>query len=485
MPRCGRAARALSIAAAASFLVAAEPRAHAANSVQGTAEVAVGWTDNVFNAPSTPYAPLSCDAAGNCTPTPPACDSTKSTTCAQGAPLPRFSDFFFQLRPGIAYTTGAARAVQRLAFNFNADLFVLHPQGNSYTNTLDWNGFFIPSKKTELMVGLQSQEGRINTLNLQNTADATGLAVSPSLATSTTFFTQGANEALVDHLTKQWNFAQALTFLAFIPLSPRTLPDTYTTTVDLGAERLFALDAVGVDLRSEYVVYGATRDTTTGTVAPLQQQVIDSAIARWRRDWSNFWSTEAALGLIMAMNAADGSERIWQPYALAVARYFNERATGELRYEHSIVPNPLSGATFVADQATLRVTVPLPQKTRLFLSGSGGYEHAQLYNQDSTGGQRTGLVATAEIALADASLTWQALPYLGVFARYEYYRQFGHPSDLGFMQPNIERNIVLIGVAGIYPVAAAARVPNRPGLRVDRADMPMIPEPHSLPAVPH
>ena len=45
-------------------------------------------------------------------------------------------------------------------------------------------------------------------------------------------------------------------------------------------------------------------------------------------------------------NAADGSERIWQPYALAVARYFNERATGELRYEHNIVPNPLSGATF-------------------------------------------------------------------------------------------------------------------------------------------
>ena len=215
MPRCGRAARALTIAAAASFLVAAGTRAHAANSVQGTAEVGVGWTDNVFNAPSQPFPPN----------TPPACDPA-SPTCVAGSPPPRFNDFFFQLRPGIAFTTGAARAVQRLAFNFNADLFVSHPQGNSYTNTLDWNGFFIPSKKTELMVGLQSQEGRINTLNLQNTADTTGLAVSPSTATSTTFFTQGANEALVDHITKQWNFAQSLTFLAFIPLSPRTLPDT-------------------------------------------------------------------------------------------------------------------------------------------------------------------------------------------------------------------------------------------------------------------
>jgi hypothetical protein len=484
MPRSGRAARALTITAAALVLVAAEPRARAANSVQGTAEVALGWTDNVFNAPSPPYAPV-CDAAGNCTATPPACDPAKSSNCAPGSPLPRYSDFFFQLRPGIAFATGAARAVQRLAYNFNADLFVSHPAGNSYTNTLDWNGFFIPSKKTELMVGLQSQEGRINTLNLQNTADTTALGVSPSNATATTFFSQGANEALVDHINNQWNFAQSLTFLAFIPLSPRTLPDTYTTTVDVGAERLFALDAVGLDLRSEYVVYGATRDPTTGAVGPLQQQVIDSAIARWRRDWSHFWSTEAALGLVMAMNAADGSERIWQPYALAVARYFNERATGELRYEHNIVPNPLSGATFVADQATLRLTVPFPQKSRLFLSGSGGYEHAQLYNQDGSGGLRTGLVATAEIVLADASLTWQATGWLGVFARYEFYRQFGHPSDQGFMQPNIERNIVLVGVAGIYPVAAAARVPNRPGLRVDRADMPMIPEPHSLPAVPH
>src|SRR3954471_1789814 len=112
--RAPRRASALVVAAAVFGLAA---RADAKASIQGTATVAAGWTDNVLNAPSPPF------RAG----TPPPCDVEKATAaapCPANSPPIRYSDFMFELRPGAVLVTGAARAVQRLAYNFSADLFV-------------------------------------------------------------------------------------------------------------------------------------------------------------------------------------------------------------------------------------------------------------------------------------------------------------------------------------------------------------------------
>jgi hypothetical protein len=163
---------------------------------------------------------------------------------------------------------------------------------------------------------------------------------------------------------------------------------------------------------------------------------------------------------------------VFQPYALAALRYFREAGNAELRYEHSVVPNPLAGSSFLIDGATLRVGLPFPEKTRLFFSGTLGFQWAQTVGE----GIPTG---SAAIGTADASLAWQATTWLAVFARYDFLLQRGRTSDREGMLPNIERQLVLIGVGATYPTQPAARVPRRQGQRVDRADMAIIPEPHS------
>jgi hypothetical protein len=452
--------------AAALVVVAAAPPARAKGSLQGTAEVGVGWTDNVFNAPY--------EVPGQ----PPACDpnlAPANLPCAANAPLPRYADFFFELRPGVIFTTGAARAVQQLSFNFSSDLYTQHPQGDTYSNTLTWAGFFLPSRKTELLVLLQSQQGRANTLTLP--AGMFGV----TQGGSTTYFNQTASDTLLWHVTDKWNFIQALTFVAFIPIDPRTLSDTYTTTLDIGGERLFAIDAVGLDFRSQHVLYVEQRDPITNVQPPnpYQNQIINTLIARWRRDWTRLWSTELGLGAVegnaIAPPAGTNTPVIWQPYALGALRYFRERGNGELRYEHNLIPNPLTGTTFAIDAVTLRALIPFPERSRMALSLTVGYEHGEL-----TDPTRNGATGTTDALQANANLGFQATSWLGVFARYEAYRQWGHPEESNPL-PSILRQVVLVGVNGVYPTSAAARVPRTPGLRVDRADTPLIPEPHSAP----
>jgi hypothetical protein len=467
----------------AALVATVAPRAHGKGSLQGTAEVGVGATDNVFNAPyPNPGQSPACDP--ETAPTPPGCLATQ--------PLPRFKDVFFELRPGIVFTTGAARAVQQLGYNFAADLFVKHPQGNSYTNTINWAGVFLPSPKTELLLALQSQQGRSNTLNLQSAANATDVQIQRLQSTNTTYFSQSATQSLLDHITDRWSFAQALAFNAFIPIDPRTIADNYSTTLDLGGERLFKIDAIGLDLRSQYIVYGETVTIDPGTNMrtpnPVQHQLINSLTARWRRDWTRFWSTEAAIGPLEASILSAGSnvsrKPQWQPYALAAVRYTRERGNGELRYEHNALPSPLSGSTYAIDAVTLRAVVPFPEKSRVTLALTAGYNHGQLLLTDPSLTPAGGVAQpTAEVLLGDLSLSWQALTWLGVFARYEVNRQWGHASDLGSRLPDIFRNLGLIGVTAVYPTQAAAQVARTPGLRIDRADTPLIPEPHSQPVM--
>src|SRR5262249_44477378 len=157
-------------------------------------------------------------------------------------------------------------------------------------------------------------------LNLQTSANGANLSVTGIGAIGTTFFSQSLSESLLFHMTKQWEFSQALSFRAFIPIDPRTLPDTYTTGLDLGFERIFRTDSIGLDLRSEYGIYETSGPLPVG-VAAETHQVIETAFARWRRDWNPFWTTEAGLGGLAAVSVArfpgqNQTGSVYQPYAL-------------------------------------------------------------------------------------------------------------------------------------------------------------------------
>ncbi len=439
-------------AATTLALVAAAAPAHAGKiTLQATTTATAGWTDNVLNAPDEP------------TPMGPA----------------RESDFFFQLVPGAVLTSAAPRLLQRLAYSFTADLFVHHTEANSYSNSLEWAGDIAASKTTTVLLTAQTQQGRISTFNLNQQSSGAAIAVLPQNA-DINFFSQNVTETVDYTPTAQWRVNQLALFRAFIPTDRGVQPDVYEAQADLGFDRLFRLDSLGGLLRVSFIDYEAPRDTTTDVpVGFNQQQVLTTLLARWRRDWSPSWSTEAALGAVNGVGLSNDpmapNQTEWEPSALAAIRYSKELGVAEVRYAHDVTPNPLAGSTFSTDEAAIQAALPIV-RARMFLGLTAAYQYARQLPL-LAGVDR----ATAHVVLVDFTVGWQPRPEVGVFARYSLYDQFGSPPvmDVPAVLPDLTRNTVLVGVNVIYPAVAAARVPTRAGTRVDRSDQPAFPELHA------
>ncbi|HEX8950438.1 MAG TPA: hypothetical protein VF945_01265 [Polyangia bacterium] len=439
------------VATVALVLVAGGAPARAKVTLQATTAAAVGWTDNVLNAPD------------ELIPMGPA----------------RESDFFFQLVPGAVLSSASPRLLQRLAYNFTADLFVHHSEANSYSNSLEWAGDVATSKTTNLLLTAQTQQGRISTFNLNQQSSGTTIAVLPQNA-NINFFSQNVTESLDWTPTGKWRVSQLALFRAFIPTDRGVQPDVYEAQGDLAFDRLFRLDSLGMLLRESFIDYEPPRDPMTDVpVGFSQKQVLTTLLGRWRRDWSPSWSSEAALGAVNAVGVSNDpmapNQTAWEPSALAAIRYARELAIGELRYAHDVTPNPLAGSTFSTDEAALQAGLPIV-RAKMFLGATAAYQFARQLPL-LAGVQR----ATAHVALVDFTIGWQPRPEVGVFARYSLYDQFGAkpvgtvPATL----PDLTRNTVLVGVNVIYPAVAAARVPSRLGTRVDRSDQPGFPEMHA------
>lgn len=443
------------LAVAALALVGLVPaRAHANASWQLVGNAAVGWTDNVLSAPNDPMPGM------------------------RG----RESDFFFQLAPGVALTTASPRFISRVAYTLTGDIFVLHGEGDAYTNTLDWSAFSDLSRAVDLLLVAQSQQGRLSMFNLSTGSAQQQPGVLPA-NTQVNFFSQLFMETIGWSITPQWHTWQTGTFRAFIPTDRGQLADSYEGIGELGGERSFKFDALGLVLRADFVDFVGPVDSTGMKLTPDQQQLISSAGARWRRDWSPSWSTELDAGVVEAEPLdVPGASRVWQPNGLAALRYFNDRGSGELRYQHDIMPNPAAGASFLYDEVALNASVPLGQKSKFFLSATVSYQYAQALNQN---GSVSG--THAHVAAADVSLDYQPRPEIGIFARYSLFDQLAtnevstDPTMAAPFLPSMLRNVVMLGVSVLYPAVAVAKVPTRRGTRVDKADQPGIPAAHTQP----
>jgi hypothetical protein len=426
------------IALVASTLTPA--RAHAKATIQATTTGSAGWTDNVLNAPDQQV---------------------------PGGPA-RESDFFFQIAPGAVVSSASPRFIQRLAYTFTADLFVTHSEADSYSNSLEWAADLLASRTTTLILTLLTLQGRLSTFAINQQSSGATVAVLP--ATNINYFSQNATESLEWLPSSKWRLSQVLLFRAFIPIDRGVQPDVYNVVPELSFDRLWSRDALGLVLREEYVEYVPPRDPMTNVAGFDTRQAVTTLLARWRRDWTPFWSTEAALGAVAGVGASDDpmvpSETAWEPSALAAVRYTHDFGAAELRYAHDVVPNPLAGSTFSTDEVAVQGGLPIV-RAKMFLGATAAYQHARLLPL----GQGVA-AADADIVLVDFTIGWQPRPEIGLFARYSLYDQFGSPPvmDVAATLPDITRQTVMVGLNVIYPAVAAAKVQTRQSARVDRSD---------------
>ncbi len=421
--------------------------------IQGTGTVTAGYTDNVLSAPDQP--------------TP--------------GSAPREGDALFQLIPGLVVASVAPRFMERLEYAFTADLFARHSEADSYSNRLDWSGAFLTSATTRLTLTLDSQQGRVSTFIINQPSTGTTVGVL-SQNNDTNFFSQSVVEGFDATPVANWHVLQGVSFRAFVPIERGKLPDSYNVTASLGAERYFLKDAVGLVLSANFVQYIQPRDPTTDVSLGFDdKQVLTSLVARWRRDWSRSWNTEADLGVISLVGAsadpAASTETAWQPNALAAVRWVRDIGSAELHYLHTATPNSLAGNTFSTDEVALLAGVPL-FRGKVVVGATVAYQHAKVVAL--TPGVPE---ASADLALVDVTIGYQALSWLRVFVRYSLYDQFGTPPLNGVPSalPDLTRNLVMAGANVIYPAVAAVRAPLRGASRVDEADQEAFPEPHAAP----
>lgn len=427
------------------------PSARANVSIQGGGGASTGWTDNVLNAPDEP--------------------TSKSP--------PRQGDFLFQLSPRVILSTGEPRFLQRLTYQFTADLFARHSEANSYSNMLDWVANVLASRATTLTFTLQSMQGKVSTFTFNQPSSEANVGVLPQNS-NTNFFSQQAIEQLDATPRPLWHVYQALRFNAFVLIDRGRLPDTYQLAGDLGFDRIFRSDALGLLARVDFLDYAQPRDPTTDVPVGFdERQVLTALVARWRRDWSPSWSTEADLGgVVFAAASADPTASTLtavRPTALAALRWSREYGSADLRYTHDVSANALAGRTFETDAVTLQAGVPIV-RAKMVLGATASYQYAR---QLSLAGDLADL--TAHVVLVDVTIGWQPLEYLGVFARYSFFDQFGLPpvNDVPSLLPDLTRNTVMVGVTVLYPPRAGIRIATKQPTRVDRSDQPEFPEVHA------
>ncbi|HWE27586.1 MAG TPA: hypothetical protein VHB97_06255, partial [Polyangia bacterium] len=330
-----------------------------------------------------------------------------------------------------------------------------------------------------LILTVTSIEGKLSTFTINQASSGAAIGVLPTNS-NTNYFSQTVTEHVTAQLHDAWRVSQSLRFGAFVPFDQSKLADTYQVAGELGFDRIFRVDALGLVARAELADFVQPRDPTTDV--PLgfdQRQVLLSLVGRWRRDWSPSWSTEAALGGVAVVGStADPTattQTAWRPSALAALRWSRDVGSAVLRYSHEVSPNALAGRTFDTDGVALQAAFPVV-RAKMYFGATVGYQHAQNLSLVA-GGQE----ASAEVVLVDGTVGWTPIPELNVFARYALFDQFGSPPvmNMAALLGDITRHTVMLGLTVIYPAAPTALVATGPGTRVDRTDQPDFPEVHA------
>jgi hypothetical protein len=448
------ASRGVAIAALALLI---NGSALAKSSLQGQLTLSGGWTDNIL---STPY------------------------TSNGGIPLtvrPE-SGWFGEVRPSLIFTTGDPRAVQRLAYTFDALLYAEHTEADSWSHRLEWQGFFLPSRTSEMILTAVANQGRLNGLLLSQVA-MPGVAAPLTIpSTSTDFYSVFLGEAANTDVTAHWRVTQTLSFNTYQPYegSAVTAP-TYDLNLGLGADYSFRRDAFGFNVVADYIHFDST-----GPTSPSREQSTLPVTLRWRHDFGHWWALDLSVGETTAVvHSFDTTSNTWvtnhdtQPTGALALRCTYRYAGCEFNYSHTVQINVLAGGgVFSVDNFGLRGGVPFGEASHVALSLGFNYAHARQIALD-TGG----VVSNLDTITADATLFWTPRAEVSIFARYQLVDQYGHAEDF-LPLPSVMRNTVTVGITGLYPGEAAVVVPTQSALRVDRADFEGIPEPHSQPVEP-
>ncbi|MCA9599344.1 MAG: hypothetical protein KC776_38820 [Myxococcales bacterium] len=402
--------------------------AHSESAVQGTADVAVGYTDNVRSSPKEPPPGISGKAG----------------------------DSFLLLSPGVGYAQSSAGALQRVGYTLSFTLFAHQDEANSVSQRADYRGLFDLSPNASLVLGAAASQARPYSSTTLTSAGLTELGAWAPGSSSIVVVT--ADELLSIDLSPELRGYQSGHAGFGAPLFGGDGPRTFEGGGLLGAERLFRADAIGAEAASSYAV--ATRTLRSdGTAAGTQRQLMGTGAGIWRHDFGTDFASRLELGAGRVQRLESG-RGFWYPTGSALLGFARDEANAEVSYAHRVTTNLSLGQFSIVDQVQARGGVPIGA---FALEASAGAERGRLIEEDAT------RAARVDLWQADVQLAWQALPGVSVALRYQHIEQRSDASAPPLPLSFVKNTILLLAGVRVPPDDQLPRRPRSPR-RVDRSD---------------
>lgn len=361
----------------------------------------------------------------------------------------------FDVSPGFAFNYITPRTTNRLQYAFTFGLPDLRDAGGyTLSNALLYGGQFETSPTTSLSLGVAGTHGHTRELTGVGNAATTPITAQPE---DIEFFRADVSQGFTKALSPTLDFGQSLSAGGFFPLSgDATTPASYTVGGSLTLQTSWRDDSVGVTLTPGYTLFlEVEADPADPAAVPEERRhsLLNNLAVSWRRDFTDRWASQVALGVTYGIDPSDGGDQTWTPSVQVSVLYTREQWQAELANSLATQPNVLTGEIVFANTTTLRMALPIYTSLHnaVATAASAGFQNSRPI-QDGNDGSVT------NVFLSDAALTWSPLSLAidyEMSLRYQFTKQWAS----GDTAASFTRNTVLLAVTGAFDNRARETTP--------------------------
>ncbi len=411
----------------ATLIFAASGVAHARTEVQGVVSASTGWTNN---------AGAATDAVG--------ASSTSSV--------------FTTVTPGLEVFWESTKTVYRLTYNVGLSFFYSGEGTTSLSNNVSLSAAHTFSPRVDGLIDFSAA-------HIQNNTNVLGASASGQInalpSGTSQFLTFSMGTGLAEEISPRWRAVQGATASYTTPVDGDgfVAGASLNGLVALGLDRVLELGSIGISMTGGYTWIEGIADPLMPDVLTAEQKTVQAtALGRWNRELSAFWSADVSAGFGGAALANELGEVEYFPTGSATLNYTVERGSAGIGYSHGVSFNPFIRSTIVADDAIIRGGLPIGS-SRWLASGAIGYQHARTILTGDLMEE-----TTIDLFSIDLAVTYQITPAIEFGARYQFANQNGDSE----LVPDQIRNSVSAVLTARYPDKTRTTVPFRQPLRMLR-----------------
>jgi hypothetical protein len=410
----------------------APPSALAQTSLHASGSAAVGYSDNILNAPTEPE---------------------------EGDPE-RLADGFLLVSPGLMLVHETQRMRLTLEYQRPVQLYFTE-EGNETSGDIGNLAAAIEASDVDTVV-LGLTGARTTSYQVAGAVGGGGVAGASVSTEAIDYFQLGATELWAHQLSDDWHLGQSATFASVIPLEEESEDNRGSAGVSGSVTYRFGDNAVGLEVGVEGSLLPVSDDLVAAGESD-RLPIFTRAALRYRRDFDENWSGDAAGGVVVAVDPLT-EEHYVGPIWSGGVHWTQDTWLLSLTYARDVSPNLVTQQITLADAFSLNGGVPIVESLNIAALASTGVSINQDLSLDPE------VQGAFYVWTADVGIGWLPPDLPQVAVRYVHLQQFGIEERGGPVQ-NLYTNQVIASVGWLIP-SRTLPIIGRPTTRVDQGDPP-------------